>query len=166
MDVHTNLQPQQPAFGKGEVVEVKELKGVRIVPIELGEGKQRPRGSISHLLEGWPAGHLVRVATQQFLHTLDLSALQWLTACTCISRCMLQSSDPLGQLQCWAGSIRADWLSQRTVLVLVLPETPGCRLSAPRLQARQQPHTGGCLAQHAWPVGSLRKIWRTSFAGL
>ena len=94
-----------------------------------GGGQAAPRGSISHLLEGWPAGHLVRVATQQFLHTLDLSALQWLTACTCISRCILQSSGPLGQLQCWAGSIRAVWLSHRTALVLVLPETPGCHMN-------------------------------------
>eukprot|EP00891_Asterochloris_glomerata_P003586 jgi/Astpho2/3586/fgenesh1_pg.00058_%23_2_t len=36
------LATSAAAFGKGEIVEVKELKGVRIVPIELGEGKQRP----------------------------------------------------------------------------------------------------------------------------
>ena len=117
-------------------MEVKELKGVRIVPIDLGEGKQRPE--VQYLIS-WKDGlpDTWCASTKQSLHPMHLEALQWLTACTCISRCTLPSSGPLEQLQCCAGLICVEWLQQQTALVLVMPETPGCRFSAPRLQARQ-----------------------------
>lgn len=74
-------------------MEVKELKGVRIVPIELGEGKQRPE--VQYLIswkDGLPDTWCVSV--KQPLRPLDLSALQWLAACTCIRRCIPQPSGP------------------------------------------------------------------------
>ena len=115
---------------------MKELKGVRIVPLGLGEGKQRPE--VQYLIS-WKDGlpDTWCASTKQSLHPMDLDALQWLIACTCTSRCTLPSSGTLEQLQSCAGLICVEWLQQRTAFVLVVSETPGCRLSAPRLHARQ-----------------------------
>ena len=119
------------AFGKGEVVEVKELKGVRIVPIELGEGKQRPE--VQYLIswkDGLPDTWCVSV--KQPLRSLDLSALQWLAACTCIRRSFRSLQALRGSCIAAQGRIASNGCHSahhRTAPILLLPETPGCHMS-------------------------------------